>query len=123
MIWKFIWVFFDTFTKVTICGQHPGRMSGVVFMSLLFYMFQINTKFFLFGKNQLFSRNFPRMGGGGEVKLNQGFSGLFLLFRVWWGGVATRMLTARSHLSEGVKKYPDEYPILFRICFKTCKSF
>ena len=26
---KFIWVFFDTFTKVRTCGQHPGKMSRV----------------------------------------------------------------------------------------------
>ena len=39
---KFIGVFFDTFTKVRMCGQHPGRMSRVVvrvviFMSLVFF--------------------------------------------------------------------------------------
>ena len=42
-----------------MCGQHPGRMSGVgvevvIFMSLLFYMFQsiLNIfAFFLFGEN------------------------------------------------------------------------
>ena len=39
--------FFDTFTKVRTCGQHPGRMSRVRVrvrgghcMSLVFFMFQ-----------------------------------------------------------------------------------
>ena len=36
---KFIWVFFDTFTKVRTCGcgQHPGRMSRV---GVLYFMYQ-----------------------------------------------------------------------------------
>ena len=42
---KFIWVFFYNLTKVRKCGQHPGRMSrvgwgAVIFMSLVFFMFQ-----------------------------------------------------------------------------------
>ena len=46
MIWEIrLWVFFDTFTKVRTCGQHPGMMSmvgvgWVFFMYLVFYMFQ-----------------------------------------------------------------------------------
>ena len=33
------------------------------------------------------------------------------------------MLTTRSHLGEGVKKYPDEFPISYRIRFTTCRSY
>ena len=33
-----------------------------------------------------------------------------------------RMLTTHSHLSEGDKKYPDEFPISFRIRFTTIKA-
>ena len=72
---KFIWVFFDTFTKVRTCGhgQHPGRMptwhckgwlgggwEGGHFYVFSFFMFQsILNIFWAFEKNLLFSR----MGG------------------------------------------------------------
>ena len=35
----------------------------------------------------------------------------------------TRMLTTHSHLREGVKKYPDEFPISYRIRFMPIKNF
>ena len=46
MIWEIhLSIFFDTFTKVRTCGQHPGRMSRVgmgvvIFMSLVFFHFK-----------------------------------------------------------------------------------
>ena len=63
MIWEIHLGVFDTFTKVRTCGHHPGRMSGVglvgvIFMSLLFYMFKIFPSiyviFFFFGGYEIY---------------------------------------------------------------------
>ena len=69
MIWELYLGIFDTFTKVRACGQHPGRMlrvvlGGVIFMSLVFYMFQsiLNISFFV----EFFcwkNLSFSQMGG------------------------------------------------------------
>ena len=42
MMWEIYQGAFNTFTKVRRRGQYPGRLLGVrvIFMSLLFYMFQ-----------------------------------------------------------------------------------
>ena len=34
----------------------------------------------------------------------------------------TKMLTTRSHLIKGIKKYPDENPISYRNGFRTCSQ-
>ena len=47
MIWEIHLGMFDAFSKLRACGRHPGRMSrmgvggrGLIFVSLVFYMFQ-----------------------------------------------------------------------------------
>ena len=68
MIWEILGMF-DTFTKLRTYGQHPGRMSrmgvggrGLIFVSLVFYMFQsiLNIFFFaFFGRKKLIIFTLP----------------------------------------------------------------
>ena len=98
---KLTWVFFDTFTKVRTCGQHPGRMSrvgGHLFV-LSFLHVSEHSEHICFFSNQ------PQIYLSARDLFSKDLN-------LWYA-----LLTTHSHLREGVKKYPDEFPISYRIRF------